>query len=124
MKTGKILTLATLVSALAVAGCQTGMPEPIVASAPAGVEGNWIGAEGLVSSFNNGAFQTKATDTGEVIATGSYTEKAGNLVEINVQSRVRAPQLVNCLKATYQGNAVVQLNCSSETGSQFVLRRG
>ncbi len=126
MRTRNILTLGAVAAALAVAGCQTDMGSgggPRMAPAPSGVEGNWVDEQGLVSSFNSGAFQTKATDTGEVIATGNYAEKAGNLIEINVQSRMRPPQLVNCLKATYQGRQVTQLNCSSASGSQFTLRR-
>jgi hypothetical protein len=115
-----------LAVAAATSGCQSfggggGTP---VAVAPPAIEGDWVGAEGLVSSFRGGVFQTRTTDTGEVLATGNYVEQAGGVVQIDVQSKVRAPQTVNCLKAAPDANgAFSQMNCTSSTGSQFSLSR-
>ncbi len=120
----KSVSCAALASMLAVSGCAMvgsgGGPAPIRQS---GVEGQWLGAEGIMSSFRGGAFETRAADTGEVLATGSYQEQPGGMVQISVQSRVREPQTVNCLKVGAAGGRFNQMNCTSSAGQNFVLTR-
>ncbi|MCT8997733.1 hypothetical protein [Chelativorans intermedius] len=124
--TRKIASCAALLSLLAVSGCVgmgAGMgPGPAPARA-SNVDGEWVGAEGIRSTFRAGAFETRAPDTGEVLATGSYQEQPGGLVRISVQSRVRDPQIVDCLKVDAGGGRVHQLNCTSSSGQSFVLTR-
>lgn len=111
------------VAALAVlAACQA--PAPMrsqVTAAPASpVEGEWNSADGVaVSRFTGGAFETRATDTGNVLANGSYRFVDNRTVSIAVTSLIRnTTSNVNCALATQS-----QLNCTSSTGQQFVLTR-
>ena len=80
MTTARGMLSAGLAAALAVAvaGCTTGGPgAPPISSAPRGVEGSWIDAQGTgISTFAGGRFQTAATDTGQNLADGSYTMTA------------------------------------------------
>jgi hypothetical protein len=109
-------------SAVAVASCTTGGPGPSsMASAPKGVEGSWVDAEGTgVSSFSAGNFQTVATDTGQKLAEGSYTMTGAGSVQINGTSLVRQGQPVsfNCIMVSTS-----QLNCTSAANRNFVLTR-
>ena len=112
--------LATAMAA-AVAGCTTGGPgAPPMASAPKGVEGNWIDAQGTgISTFAGGRFQTSATDTGQKLADGSYTMTGATSVQINGTSLIRqSPISFNCLMVSPS-----QLNCTSSSGQNFVLTR-
>ena len=107
--------------AVAVAGCTTGGPgAPPMASAPKGVEGNWIDAQGTgISTFAGGRFQTSATDTGQKLADGSYTMTGATSVQINGTSLIRqSPISFNCLMVSPS-----QLNCTSSSGQNFVLTR-
>jgi hypothetical protein len=111
-------------AALAATGCQSFGGGTTIAAAPPAIEGDWIGAEGLMSSFRGGVFQTRATDTGEVLASGNYVEQPDGVVRIDVQSKVRAPQTVNCLKSAPDTTGLFsQMNCTSSSGSQFTLTR-
>lgn len=108
---------------LAVAGCQTGpgpsSPGP-VARAPQGVEGEWVSTDGVaMSRFNAGAFETLAVDTGNKLATGTYTNISPTMVSISVTSIIRqTTSSVNCSLVTAS-----QMNCTSSAGQQFVLVR-
>ncbi len=104
---------------LAVASCSTtSRPLPRVAQAPT-VEGQWVDPNGFVSTFQAGTFSTQTTDTNQILASGTYTQVGPRLVEINMTSRLRNTQLrVNCSLASDN-----QLNCTSESGSQFSLVR-
>lgn len=111
-------------AALAATGCQSFGGGTPIAAAPPAIEGDWIGAEGLISSFRGGVFQTRATDTGEVLASGNYVDQPDGVVRINVESKVRASQTVNCLKSAPDAAGLFsQMNCTSSTGSQFTLTR-
>lgn len=108
-------------AAAALAGCTTSGPaEPPIASAPRGVEGSWIDAQGTgLSTISGGRFQTVATDTGQKLADGSYTMTGSTSVEIHGTSLIRqSPIAFNCLLVSTS-----QLNCTSSTGQNFVLTR-
>ena len=115
------LNLAAALSALALAACQVGGPiRGPISSAPTGVEGDWIGTDGVaISRFGGGRFETIATDTGNKLAEGSYRFIDRQTVQIEVRSLIRQTMTtVNCAMV-----APSQLNCTSSTGQQFVLTR-
>jgi hypothetical protein len=105
--------------AASIAGCQSSGGGGGQASAPRGVEGDWDSGDGIaVSSFAGGIFTTKAKDTGNKLADGSYRVN-GDLIEITVISLIRNnTSNVNCKLVTRD-----QMNCTSSTGSNFVLMR-
>lgn len=118
-------TIATLaVLGFSVAACQTQVPNfggggvaPQVN--PAGIDGNWVDANGIISSFNGGVFITRTTDTNEKLAEGSYRYQSPRLVEIEMRSLVRGTvSKVNCALVSHH-----QLNCTSSAGAQFSLQR-
>ncbi len=122
-KVAKALSLGavSVVASITLASCTTGggsRPLPRVDQTPT-VEGKWVDPNGFVSTFQGGVFTTQTTDTNQVLASGNYTMVNPRLVEINMTSRLRNTQLrVNCAMATDN-----QLNCTSESGSQFSLVR-
>ncbi|MEQ1938191.1 hypothetical protein ABMA46_08045 [Mesorhizobium sp. CN5-321] len=123
MTTARGMLSAGLAAALAVAvaGCTTGGPgAPPISSAPRGVEGSWIDAQGTgISTFAGGRFQTAATDTGQKLADGSYTMTGSTSVTITGTSLIRqSPIGFNCLLVSPN-----QLNCTSTSGQNFVLTR-
>jgi hypothetical protein len=114
---GALASLATVL-----AGCVSSGPggSGPIATAPRGVEGDWLSTDGVaVSSFSGGIFQTNALDTGNKLADGSYRMADARTVEITMRSLIRQTTTnVNCLMATAS-----QLNCTSASGQQFVLTR-
>lgn len=125
MSSGDTLCKVVAIAAvLTLAGCQ-GMgsqPREAARPAPTGVEGEWISTDGVaVSRFSSGAFETLATDTGNKLAEGNYTQTGPSAVSISVTSLIRQTTTqVNCSMVTQ-----TQLNCTSSAGSQFSLvRRG
>lgn len=119
----KPLIFATLLAAAAtLAACQSSSRAPSsapVAQAPQGVEGSWIDANGLVSTFNAGQFATKTTDTNTTMATGTYVTQPGGLIEISLYSNIsKTASKANCSLVTSR-----QLNCTSGSGAQFTLNR-
>ena len=111
--------LAVLAATTVIAGCQTG-PGPTARLQPTGVEGQWVSSDGVAfSNFNAGAFETVAADTGNQLATGSYSYTGDRSVAITVNSLIRQTTTrVNC--ALVSGS---QLNCTAEGGQQFTLVR-
>ncbi|MBC2887518.1 hypothetical protein H7Q97_19250 [Ochrobactrum sp. CM-21-5] len=112
------------VLSLALAACETTGPVggnvPVVSRTPAGIEGNWVDANGITSSFNGGIFETRTTDTNERLAEGNYRYLSPQLVEIDMRSIVRGTSSkVNCALVS-----PAQLNCTSSAGSRFSLNRG
>ncbi|PZO77943.1 MAG: hypothetical protein DI629_13400 [Mesorhizobium amorphae] len=119
-------SFAALSGAVLLAGCVASGPirevdsgGPVVA-APQGFDGEWLSTDGVaVSRFTSGQFQTFATDTGNVLADGSYRLIDTRTAQITVVSRIRqTTNNVNCALATTN-----QLNCTSSTGQNFVLTR-
>ncbi len=115
----KLTVLCVLGTAAAVAGCQSAGPRTARLDRT-GVEGSWISTDGVaVSSFNRGAFETVATDTGNKLADGSYVHISANTVQITVNSLIRqTTATVNCAQVSTN-----QLNCTAEGGQQFTLVR-
>ncbi len=109
---------------LAVAGltaCVSSPPPRQIASAPQprGVEGAWVDPNGIVSTFQGGTFNTRASDSNALLASGTYVTLSPTLVEINMTSLVRKTQSrVNCSLVSQS-----QLNCTQDSGAQFSLSR-
>ena len=116
-------SIGILVGASVLAGCQA--PAPMRSQGPSvarqnAVEGEWASTDGVaISRFSGGAFETRATDTGNTMANGSYRYVDNRTVAISVTSLIRnTTSNVNCALAT-----TTQLNCTSSNGQQFVLTR-
>jgi hypothetical protein len=109
--------LATLLAA-----CQSanyGPPPALQQPQRPAIEGEWVDPNGIVSSFRSGRFETRTTDTNSLLADGSYRQVNDRLVEIAMTSRVRGTSsTVNCAVVSPS-----QLNCTSDSGSQFSLAR-
>ncbi|MBB4006705.1 outer membrane lipoprotein Omp10 [Allorhizobium taibaishanense] len=119
----KVKSLATLlIASFAVSSCMsTQQPRQVAYNAPppAGVDGAWVDPNGIVSTFQGGTFATRSSDTNALLASGTYTNTSPSLVEINMTSLVRKTQSrVNCALV-----AADQLNCTTDSGSNFSLRR-
>ena len=125
---GKIRAAGAMAAVLALAACQAvNGPPPrsggsIAGSPPPGGQfnGDWVSTDGVaISRFNNGYFETLATDTGNRLAEGNYNQTGPSSVSISVTSLIRqSTTQVNCAMVTQ-----TQLNCTSSTGSQFSLIR-
>ncbi|HTO34029.1 MAG TPA: outer membrane lipoprotein Omp10 [Pararhizobium sp.] len=118
-----IAILTVLSAAAALASCQSSPRDvrqlPPQQMAPAGVEGSWVDPNGIVSTFSGGTFTTRTTDTNQVLASGNYINLSPKLVEINMTSLVRNTQSkVNCALVSTS-----QLNCTTDSASQFSLIR-
>ena len=115
-------SLALAAAAVMAASCmpQAQRPTAIAARAPSNtVEGSWADPNGIVSTFQAGTFTTRTTDSNQLLASGTYVNVSPTLVEINMTSLVRNTQSkVNCALVNPS-----QLNCTSDAGSQFSLRR-
>ena len=94
-------------------------PGPM-ARAPSGVEGDWVGTDGVaISRFTAGRFETIATDTGNKLAEGNYFQRDARTIDINLTSLIRQTTTqVNCARVSQ-----TQLNCTSSAGQQFSLMR-
>jgi len=91
---------------------------PVAAQGPA-VDGRWVDKNGIVSTFQAGTFNTRASDSNALLASGTYNKLSPTLVEINMTSLVRKTQSrVNCSLVTQS-----QLNCTQDSGAQFSLAR-
>jgi len=127
MNAGMIRVTAAAAMAVSLAACQSAGPPPM-RGGPAGpstmpgsgFEGEWISTDGVaISRFSGGRFETIATDTGNKLADGNYTQTDADTVSITVNSLVRGgTTLVNCRLATQ-----TMLNCTATSGSQFQLIR-
>ncbi|MEP4112263.1 MAG: hypothetical protein ABJM38_02130 [Nitratireductor sp.] len=107
------------------AGCQSQGPGGgPVAPRPTGFQGTWIGATGGVSTLSGGSFQTVALDTGERLSEGRYFSSGADQITMSGVSLARkrrglpAEISFNCRQVTTD-----QLNCTSASGSTFVLTR-
>jgi hypothetical protein len=119
------LAFSAATMAVALAACQTSGPihdsGPVQASRPTdAVQGQWFDTSGVAfSNFNGGVFETRANDTKEKLAEGSYRFASASLIEINLRSLARGTQSkVNCALVNPG-----QLNCTSSSGQQFSLTR-
>jgi hypothetical protein len=111
-----------LIAAATLASCTTDSdrPAPTAQTAPVTIEGNWTDPNGLVSTFQAGNFNTRTTDTNQLLASGTYVKLPGNnLYAISMVSHVQNKQSkVNCAMISPQ-----QLNCTADSGAQFSLTR-
>ncbi|MBN9045781.1 MAG: hypothetical protein J0H18_08945 [Rhizobiales bacterium] len=110
------------IMALALAACETSGPGgnvPVVSRQSSGIEGKWVDANGIISSFNGGAFETRTADTNEKLAEGTYRYQSPQLVQIDMRSIVRGTaSKVNCALVSPS-----QLNCTASSGARFSLTR-
>lgn len=111
-----------LIAAASLTACVSSPPQRQASAPPPrpqGVEGTWVDPNGIVSTFQNGTFNTRASDSNALLASGTYTSLSPTLVEINMTSLVRKTQSrVNCALVSPS-----QLNCTQDTGAQFSLAR-
>lgn len=118
----RALVFASLAAmTIALGGCETAgyAPNRPLRPQAAGIEGDWVDQNGIMSSFHNGAFETHTTDTNAVLATGTYTQSAANTVQINMHSILRnTDSTVNCAQV-----GPARLNCTSSSGAHFSLSR-
>ncbi len=104
---------------LLLTGCLGGGSSNTVRPAPTGVEGAWVDANGILSTFSGGSFRTVTTDTGQTLSEGTYVMSGPNSVQINGTSLLRNTQIsINCNLISAN-----QLNCTSSGGQQFGLTR-
>ncbi|MDD9332931.1 MAG: hypothetical protein PV354_04515 [Bartonella sp.] len=87
---------------------------------PTRIDGEWIDTNGLISSFHGGIFETRAADTREKLSEGTYNYINTHHVEIEIYSLLRGT--VSRASCTIS-NDTMQLLCTSNTGSQFFLKR-
>lgn len=114
--------VALLLAGFAAASCAPSAPSPRalppVAQGPA-VDGSWVDKNGIVSTFQAGSFSTRSTDSNSLLASGTYTTLSPTLYEINMTSLLRNTQSkVNCALVNRS-----QLNCTTDSNSQFSLTR-
>jgi hypothetical protein len=119
----KLVLLAPVLAAAALAGCQSGgtyAPRMSAAPRPTGVEGQWLDSQGVaVSTFSGGSFVTTATDTGNKLSEGTYYYQDQRTVEIEMTSLIRQTRAtVACSLVTTN-----QLNCTNSQGQRFTLTR-
>ncbi|WP_115669721.1 hypothetical protein [Ciceribacter selenitireducens] len=120
MKIRSIVILLACTATLA-ACSSTGprQPLPPVRQAPT-VDGAWVDTNGFVSTFAGGRLETRTTDgSDKVMATGSYTMQSSSVVDITLYSNIKQ----TTTRATCAMVTPSQLNCTSESGSQFSLAR-
>jgi hypothetical protein len=118
MNLHRIVAVGALTALLAACQSVTYSPRPLPVQ-PQGIEGQWTDPNGIISSFSNGRFETRTTDTNSLLAEGSYRHVSDKVVEIELTSLLRqTTSRVNCALATPS-----QLNCTSSTGAQFTLLR-
>jgi len=83
------------------------------------VEGNWVDSNGIHSSFQNGYFETRATDTQEKLSEGNYVMRSPERVDIEIHSLVRGT--VSRASCAFDGPA--HLLCRTPEGANFSLYR-
>lgn len=132
MDAGKFGMVAAVAAVVALAGCQSqpysnsrsaqpgGQFGSLPPSSQSAFDGDWMSTDGVaISRFTNGYFETLATDTGNKLAEGNYTQLDPSTVSISVTSLIRQTTTqVNCAMVT-----PTQLNCTGSTGQQFSLTR-
>jgi len=117
----KMFAVSALLVTAALASCSTERDRPLpVEAAPVVIDGTWTDPNGLISTFQAGSFNTRTTDTNQLLASGTYVKLPGNnLYEISMVSHVQNKQSkVNCAMISPG-----QLNCTADSGAQFTLAR-
>jgi hypothetical protein len=89
-------------------------------AASSGVEGDWIGSDGVaVSTLQGGRFSSRSLTTGEVLTEGSYSHRDQQTIDLSFYSR-RTQQNT---QATCLVVGPEQMNCTLASGSRFILTR-
>ncbi len=118
----KRFTIFAALASAFLASCQSGPQDtdlPPLPKAPATIEGAWVDPNGIVSTFAAGSFNTRTSDSNQLLASGTYANTGPKLVEINMVSHVQNKQSkVNCAMV-----ADNQINCTADSGTQFTLNR-
>jgi len=118
----KTFAIPALIAVASLASCTTERERPLpdAPATPVSIEGTWTDPNGLMSTFQAGNFNTRTTDTNQLLASGTYVKLPGNnLYEISMVSHVQNKQSkVNCAMISPQ-----QLNCTADSGAQFSLAR-
>ena len=117
----KMFAIPALLVTAALASCTTSSDRPLPTQpAAASIDGSWTDPNGLISTFQAGAFNTRTTDTNQLLASGTYIKLPGNnLYEISMTSHVQNKQSkVNCAMISPS-----QVNCTADSGAQFTLMR-
>lgn len=117
----KKFAIPALLATATLASCTTEGDRPLPTQpAVVVIDGTWTDPNGLVSTFQAGSFNTRTTDTNQLLASGTYVKLSGNnLYEISMTSHVQNKQSkVNCAMI-----APSQLNCTADSGAQFTLMR-
>ncbi len=116
---------ALLLTTGLLAGCTTGAPDgggrpPVGAPAQTGVEGDWVGTDGVaVSTLRGGQFSSRSLATGEALTNGTYVTRDPRTIDLDFFS-VRTSQNT---KATCILVDLNRMNCTLASGTQFVLTR-
>jgi hypothetical protein len=121
MNKARVVFSAGSVAAVAfLAGCMSSGPGGSPFGGAPTIEGEWLSTDGVaMSRFSGGAFETVARDTGNKLASGSYTMTDPRTVTITGTSVIKqAPISFNCALASAS-----QLNCTSADSHQFSLIR-
>jgi hypothetical protein len=103
---------------LALAAC--GQPKINPTAGGGGLTGTWVPqAGGYTASFDNGAFSTTASDTGNLISQGRYLAISENEVQLSWSSNITG--LENSASCNRPNPDM--LECVDAGGKSFVLRR-
>lgn len=119
----KLRLIAAATGLAVLAGCQTGAPPPTqapVARLPQGVEGEWVGTDGVaISNLQAGSFTSRSAQTGEQLTRGSYVHRDPRTIELTFFSlRTERTTSAACLLVSPN-----QMNCTLADGNNFVLQR-
>lgn len=115
---------AFILALVALGGCQQlgrlSQEPTAVSEQPQGVEGDWMGADGVaVSSLHDGRFQSRSVQTGEMLTEGSYTHQNLQTISLAFFSvKNDRPTVATC--ALVDAN---RMNCTLASGKRFVLDR-
>ncbi|WP_455478655.1 hypothetical protein V3565_01970 [Bartonella sp. B10] len=110
--------ICLIITALALVAC--GFSQYYGQNIPTGIDGEWIDENGIISSFRDGVFETRAADTQEKLSEGTYNYVGVQRVEIEIRSILRGT--ISRVSCAISYNST-QLLCTSYAGSQFFLKR-
>lgn len=99
---------------------ESGGRPPQLGTQQTGVEGDWVGTDGVaVSTLRGGQFSSRSLATGETLTNGTYAARDQRTIDLDFFS-VRTSQNT---KATCLLADINRMNCTLSTGTQFVLTR-
>ncbi|KEC55692.1 hypothetical protein [Bartonella koehlerae] len=110
--------LCLIITALGLGAC--GFSQYYGPNMPTGIDGKWLDENGIISSFHNGVFETRAADTEEKLSEGTYNYVSAQHIEIEIRSILRG--MISKVSCMISHNAT-QLLCTSQTGTRFFLKR-